>query len=169
MNFLSATTTVSTGFCKIRVGIVLSYVVDLSIRPGSMSFVTLHFGRACLTVCFIAYGVRIYVSLVLRTGYRRMCKPATPARSAPCQLPSLMLAGASLNCGMHASVTRHLSVLVLRLGTSATVRSVHPASHVELASQARYADGRTSGACRARTTLSDLYTRICKCGPSSTK
>jgi hypothetical protein len=141
---------------------VLSYVVGLSIRPGSMSFVTLHFGRACLTDCFIACGIRIYVSFVLRTGCRLMCKPATPARSAPCRLPSSMLAGASPSCGMRASDTRRLNVLVLRLGTSATVRSVHPASHVELASQARYADGRTSGACRARTTLSDLYTRICK-------
>ena len=91
-----------TSLLLIRVGIVLSYVVDLSILPDSMSFATLHFGRACLTVCFIDCGVRICVYFVHRTGCRQMCTTSTAARSVPCPLPSSTLAGASPNCGTRA-------------------------------------------------------------------
>ena len=162
LHFPSATTTVNTGFCRIRVGIVLSYVVDLSILPDSMSFATLHFGRACLTVCFIDCGVRICVYFVHRAGCRQMCTTSTAARSVPCPLPSSTLAGASPNCGTRAWGTQRLNVLMLRLGTSATVLPVRPASHVELASQARFADGRTSGTFRAQTTHLGWCTLICK-------
>jgi hypothetical protein len=154
LNFLSATTTVSTGFCKIRVGIVLSYVVDLSILPGSMSFVTLRCGLACLTVYSIDCGVRIGVHSVLKTGCRLICEPSTAAWSALCRLPSSTLTSAFPSCGMRALGTQRLNVLVPLMGTFETVRQVRPASRVELASQARYADGRTAGAFRALTTLS---------------
>ena len=79
LNFPSATTIVNTGFCTILAGIVLSYVVGLSIPPGSMSFVTLRCGLACLTVCSIGCGVRICVYCVLKTGCRLISEPSTAA------------------------------------------------------------------------------------------
>ena len=113
LNFPSATTTVSTGFCKIRDGIVLSYVVGLSILPDSLSSVTRHCGRACLTVCSIGCGVRICVHFVLRTDCRLIRHPSAAAWSALCLLPSSTPASATLSFGMHALGTRRLNVHVL--------------------------------------------------------
>ena len=55
-----------------------------------------------------------------------------------------------------AGQNRHHLVIFLK------ARSVRPASHVGLASQARFVDGRTSGAFRAPTTLSGWYTLTSK-------
>ena len=154
MNFPSATTTANTGFCKIRDGIVLSCVVGLSILPDSLSSVTRHCDLACLMVYSIGCGVRICVHFVLETDCRLIRNPSAAAWSALCQLPSSTPASAIPSCGMRALGTQRLNVLVLLKGTFATARSVRPASHVGLASQARFVDGRTSGAFRAPTTLS---------------
>jgi hypothetical protein len=127
-----------------------------------MPFVTLHYGRACLTVCSIGCGVRIGVYFALKTGCRLICKPSTAARSALCQLPSSTLASAFLGCGMRTLGTQRLNVLVPRMGTFETARSVRPASQVGLASLSRSVDGRTAGAFRALTTLSGWCMPICK-------
>jgi len=79
LSFPSATTTVNTGFCKIRDDIVLSYVVGLSILPVSLSSVTRHCGRACLTVSSTGCGVRICVHFMLVTDCRLIRRPADAA------------------------------------------------------------------------------------------
>jgi hypothetical protein len=111
---------------------------------------------------FHRYGVRIGVYFVLRTSCRLICKPPTAAWSAPRQLPSSTLASAFPSYGMLALGTRHLNVLLPLMGTFETVRQVRPAPRVGLASQAKFANGRTAGASRALTTLLGWCTPIYK-------